>query len=87
MHFDHSMKLNQNEQDEIIQRTIMKEFHRVAEVGQGKGKEVAINSLIMRNYNEGRGGGWDNYCCYKGKNKGTYVDTKNFKDEEDKVNL
>jgi len=65
----------------------MKEFHRVAQVGETQNKDVAINSLILRNYNDGRTGGWDNYCCYKGKNKGTYVDKKNVKDEEDKVNM
>ena len=36
-------------------------------------KDVASNSLLLRNYNDGRQGGWDNYCCYKGQNQGTYV--------------
>jgi hypothetical protein len=45
----------------------MKEFHRVAPLGSSNNnKEVAINSLLLRNYNDGRTGGWDNYCCYKG---------------------
>ncbi len=51
----------------------MKEFHRVAGVGNTQSKDVAINSLLLRNYNDGRGGGWNNYCCYKGQNKGHYV--------------
>ena len=52
----------------------MKEFHKVAEVGAAtNSKDVAVNSLILRNYNDGRQGGWDNYCCYKGQAKGTYV--------------
>ena len=52
----------------------MKEFHRVAPIGSStNNKDVAINSLLLRNYNDGRTGGWDNYCCYKGQNKGTYV--------------
>ena len=33
LHFDYTAKMFQNEQDEIIQKTILKEFHRVAEVG------------------------------------------------------
>lgn len=66
LHFDHTAKLQQNEQDVIIQRTMMKEFHRVAPLGSGNNKDVAINSLLLRNYNDGRTGGWDNYCCYKG---------------------
>lgn len=39
-------------------------------------KDVATNSLILRNYNDGRQGGWNNYCCYKGQSKGTYVNEK-----------
>ncbi len=53
---------------------MMKEFHRVAPLGSNtNNKEVAINSLLLRNYNDGRTGGWNNYCCYKGQGKGTYV--------------
>ena len=29
--------------------------------------------MIIRNYNDGRHGGWNNYCCYDKRNKGTYV--------------
>lgn len=32
-----------------------------------------MNTLILRDYNDGRNGGWDNYCCYKGQNQGSYV--------------
>ena len=46
----------------------MKEFHRVTEVGADtNSKDVAVNSLLLRNYNDGRQGGWNNYCCYKGQ--------------------
>jgi len=51
-------------------------------VGNTNSKDVAINSLLLRNYNDGRNGGWDNYCCYKGQNKGNYV--KAFKDDDEK---
>ena len=54
----------------------MKEFHRVTDVANMNNKDVAINSLILRNYNDGRTGGWDNYCCYKGQNKGHYIEYK-----------
>ena len=27
----------------------------------------------MRNYNDGRNGGWNNYCCYDGTNKSDFV--------------
>lgn len=53
----------------------MKEFHRVAPIGSStNNKDVAINTLLLRNYNDGRQGGWDNYCCYKGQNKGSYIE-------------
>ena len=82
LHFVHTAKLQQNEQDLIIQRTMMKEFHRVAPLGSSNNnKEVAINSLLLRNYNDGRTGGWDNYCCYKGQNKGSYIDQSIFNEE------
>jgi hypothetical protein len=32
--------------------------------------------LILRHYNDGRHGGYDNYCCYKGQNAGSMVNTK-----------
>ena len=52
----------------------MKEFHRVAPLGSSNNnKEVATNSLLLRNYNDGRSGGWNNYCCYKGQGKGSYI--------------
>ena len=35
-----------------------------------------MNTLILRNYNDGRNGGWDNYGCYKGQNKGHFVKPK-----------
>ena len=63
----------------------MKEFHRVANVADAQSKDVAINSLLLRDYNDGRHGGWDNYCCYKGKNKGSYVQHRNT--EENKNNM
>ncbi len=40
-----------------------------------------MNTLILRNYNDGRNGGWDNYCCYKGQNKGHFVKPKPIEDD------
>jgi len=76
LHFDIKAKYLQNEQDIIIQRTLGKDFHRVTTVENAKSNSAAANTLILRNYNDGRQGGWDNYCCYKGNNKGSHVDTK-----------
>ncbi len=52
---------------------MMKEMHRVAPLGEANNKDVAINTLLLRNYNDGRTGGWNNYCCYKGQGKGSYI--------------
>lgn len=57
----------------IVKRTMHKEFHRVTTVEETSNPAVARNVLILRNYNDGRHGGWDNYCCYKGQGKGTFV--------------
>lgn len=60
----------------LVQRTIGKEFHRVTDIANAKNSSAAVNTLILRNYNDGRQGGWNNYCCYQGQNPGGYVDRK-----------
>ena len=57
----------------MLEKTISKEYHRVTDITQEKTNSFATNSLILRNYNDGRHGPWNNYCCYDKKNKGTYV--------------
>ena len=59
-----------------MQRTIGKEIHRVTDIENAKSNSAALNTLILRNYNDGRQGGWNNYCCYQGQNQGTYVNKK-----------
>lgn len=41
-----------------------------------------MNALILRNYNDGRHGGWDNYCCYDKKGQGTFVKAHAVKDNK-----
>ena len=82
LHFDHTAKLLQNEQDLILERTLAKEFHRVTGLEDTNSKDVAVNSILLRNYNDGRHGKWNNYCTLKGQNKGTYVKSKNVKKKE-----
>ena len=60
----------------------MKNLSRVAELHNAGNGPATKNTLILRNYNDGRNGGWDNYCCYKGKNPGTYVNHKPEKDDQ-----
>ena len=45
-------------------------------VENAKSNAAAVNTLILRNYNDGRQGGWNNYCCYKGQQQGSYVNNK-----------
>jgi len=56
-----------------MEKTISKEYHRVTDISSGKNCTSSINTLIVRNYNDGRHGGWNNYCCYDKKNQGTMV--------------
>jgi hypothetical protein len=39
----------------------------------GKSGGDPVNTMILKNYNDGRHGGWNNYCCYNKKNTGHYV--------------
>jgi hypothetical protein len=82
LHFNHTSKLLQNEQDVILERTLAKEFHRVTGLEDTNSKDVAVNSILLRNYNDGRHGKWNNYCTLKGQSKGSYVHTKNTKKKE-----
>lgn len=82
MHFDHTAKLLQNEQDLVLERTLAKEFHRVTGLEDTNSKDVAVNSILLRDYNDGRHGKWDNYCTLKGQSKGTYVKSKNVEKKE-----
>ncbi len=47
----------------------------IDDINKGDSYKISVN--LMRNYNEGRHGSWNNYCTLKGKDKGTYVKTKN----------
>lgn len=76
VHYDHKAKYHQGDQDQIIQRTLGKEFSRVVTLDDVNNASVARNVLILKDYNDGRHGGWNNYCCYKGQNKGHFVDKK-----------
>jgi hypothetical protein len=51
----------------------MNKLHRIADLHNAGNPMSAMNTLILRGYNDGRNGGWDNYCPLKGQNKGTFV--------------
>lgn len=66
LHFDFKKKYIQAEQDLLFEKTVSKEYHRINDITQPKSDTVKINAMIIRNYNDGRHGGWNNYCCYQG---------------------
>ncbi len=46
--------------------------------------------MILKNYNDGRHGGWNNYCCYNKTNTGTFVKKhgqKDIKAQQHQVNV
>ena len=73
LHFDYKSRYIQAEHDLVCEKTVSKEYHRVTDITQPKDNSCAMNSLILRNYNDGRNGGWNNYCCYDKKGKGDFV--------------
>lgn len=56
-----------------MEKTVSKEYHRVTDITQPKSNTVGINAMILRNYNDGRHGDWNNYCSYKFEGIGSYV--------------
>jgi len=73
LHFDYKQQYIDAEHSLVMEKTISKEYHRVTDISAPKNNTSSINTLIVRNYNDGRHGGWNNYCCYDKKNQGTMV--------------
>ena len=71
--FDQTIKLQQNELDFQVERTIATKTHMIADVADVNNRSVATNTLILRDYNPGLHGDWNNYCCLKGQIPGTFV--------------
>ena len=42
-------------------------------------RKFTQNVYLLRKYNQGRHGSWNNYCSLKGIQRGTYVKSKNKK--------
>lgn len=71
-HIDHKKKYIDAEHDLLVEKTISKEWSRITCITEPKSNTVGINAMILRNYNDGKHGGWNNYSCNT-KSKGTYV--------------
>ncbi|KAM3142181.1 hypothetical protein pb186bvf_005590 [Paramecium bursaria] len=65
-------KLNPNEEKLALLKRLHRETHKMVEITDLK-KFDPNGVYLLRKYNEGRNGGWDNYISLKGMNKGTYV--------------
>jgi len=74
LHFDYQEKYIQAEHDLVLEKTVSKEYHRITDIALGKSGGNPVNAMILKNYNDGRHGGWNNYCCYNNKSlTGSYV--------------
>ena len=82
LHFDFKAKYIQAEQDLRMEKTVSKEWSRITCITQEKSNTVGINAMIVRNYNDGRHGGWNNYAPYMKKGKGTYVEAHSIHDKK-----
>ena len=67
LHFNYKNSYILPEHNLVVEKTISKEYHRVTDISAPKNNEASSNTLILRNYNDGRHGGWNNYCCYSQK--------------------
>ena len=56
-----------------MEKTVSKEYHRITDITQGKSSGNPVNAMILKNYNDGRHGGWNNQCAYNKTNKGSFV--------------
>ena len=63
---DYKEKYIQAEHDLVLEKTVSKEYHRITDIALGKSGGNPVNAMILKNYNDGRHGGWNNYCCYLG---------------------
>ena len=65
--FDQTKKLQQNQLDEATKKTINFKSHIIGDFRNLNDMSTAINTLLLRPYNEGKHGKWDNYCCQSKK--------------------
>ena len=75
LHFDFKKSYIDAEHSLVFEKTVSKEYHRVTDITQPKNNEASINTMIIRNYNDGRHGGWNNYCCYDNNGPESFVKT------------
>lgn len=74
MHLQYGKKYIQAEHDLLLEKTLSKEYHRITDISMPRDGSEGLNATILKNYNDGRHGGWNNYCCFsKNGVKGDHV--------------
>jgi len=71
-------KLSSNEENLVVFKKLHRNSHHLAEISEVNKPHFATSIMLLRNYNEGRNGGWNNYSCLKGINKGSFVKKEKF---------
>lgn len=61
--FDQTRKMQQNQLDEATKKTINVKSHLIGEFKDLNDISTAFNTLLLRPYNPGKHGKWNNYCC------------------------
>ena len=70
MEFDYSMvdkkKISKNEEIMVRQMLFNRHSFKLIHISEiSRIHETVVTLSLMRDYNEGRHGGWNNYCCLK----------------------
>ena len=65
--------MSANEEKIVILKKLHRESHHLAEIHEVNKPHFVTSVILLRNYNEGRNGEWNNYCCLKGNSKESYV--------------
>ena len=50
--------------------------HRAVDISEVNRPKYTDHLILLRDYQDGRHGDWNNYVCLKGQNKGSYVNTR-----------
>ncbi len=59
-------KLNVNEEKIVLFKMLHRNLTNLVSIENAKDPSTKTNIYLMRNYNPGRHGDWNNYCSLKG---------------------
>lgn len=72
-------RINKNEEKMQLQRMLHRYTTLLLSIEDSHDRQFTQNVYLLRNYNQGRHGSWNNYCTLKGIQQGTYVKSRNTK--------